>query len=142
MIKTFRGVVPDDSIDKINLHTNDGKTGYRIIKLQTIPQNVTTTTNEAIVKIYSKVQTTATATIDFNDPTLLAVSFWSNNADTHLQSEDMVTIFDKEIFNQDIYVTLVNVTSADPLNYYLELEQISLDLNESTVATLQSIRNA
>jgi len=142
MIKAFKGVVPDDTVQKINLHSNDGKTGYRIIKFQTIPQNVTTTTNEAIVKIYSKVQTTATADIDFSDTTLLAVSFWSNNADTHLQSEDTVTIFDKEIFNQDIYVTLVNVTSSDPLNYYLELEQISLDLNEATVATLQSIRNA
>jgi hypothetical protein len=141
MIKTFRGTIADDSIEKINLHTNDGKTGYRITKLQTIPQNVTTTTNEAIIKVYSKVQTSASADIDFTDQSLLAVSFWSNNADTHLQSEDTVTIFDKDIFNQDIYVTLVNVTSSDPLNYYLELEQISLDLNESTVATLQSIRN-
>jgi len=28
-----------------------------------------------------------------------------------------------------------------PMNYYLELEQIKLDLSESTVATLKDIRN-
>ena len=42
------------------------------------------------------------------------------------------------IFNQDIYVT--NYGSG-AMNYYIELEQIKLDLNENTVATLKDIRN-
>jgi hypothetical protein len=140
-IKSFRGLVADTGQDTISLHTNDGSTGYRVVKLQVIPQNVTTTTNEVIVKIYSRKQTSATATIDFSDQTLLGVAFWSNHADTHNQSEDYYVIFDNEIFNQDIYLTMVNVTSADPVSYYMELEQIKLGVNQNTVATLKDMRD-
>ena len=41
-------------------------------------------------------------------------------------------------FNQDIYITC---KSSGNMNYYMELEQIKLDLNENTVATLKDIRN-
>ena len=45
-------------------------------------------------------------------------------------------------FNQDIYITHTNLhADAGPVNYYIELEQIKLDLNENTVATLKDIRN-
>ena len=50
-------------------------------------------------------------------------------------------IFDNEIFNQDIYVCHKAVTGTHPINYYIELEQIRLDLSENTVATLKDIRN-
>ena len=50
-------------------------------------------------------------------------------------------IFDKEIFNQDIYITSKTITGSDEANYYIELEQVKLDLNENTVATLKDIRN-
>ena len=46
-----------------------------------------------------------------------------------------------EIFNQDIYITHVDSDASAPINYYIELEQIKLDLNENTVATLKDIRN-
>jgi hypothetical protein len=140
-IKTFRGKIADEAQDTIVLHTNDGSIGYRLLTLQVIPENITTTTNAQLLKVFKTPQTTTTATVDFSDQTLLGVAFWSNNADTHLQSEDMITIFDQEIFNQDIYLTMVNVTGSDPLNYYMELEQVKLDLNENTVATLKDIRN-
>ena len=45
------------------------------------------------------------------------------------------------IFNQDIYVTHKDVAVGQTVNYYIELEQIKLDLNENTVATLKDIRN-
>ena len=45
-------------------------------------------------------------------------------------------------FNQDIFVTCdTGSTSGESCNYYIELEQIKLDLNENTVATLKDIRN-
>jgi len=51
-------------------------------------------------------------------------------------------IFDSEIFNQDIYVTYADSQgSTGEMNYYIELEQVNLDLNENTVATLKDIRN-
>ena len=45
------------------------------------------------------------------------------------------------IFNQDIYLTHLESQGSSAVNYYLELEQIKLDLNENTVATLKDIRN-
>jgi len=48
MIKTFRGKIADDTQDTINLHTNDGKTGYRITKFQAMTgEDPTGTTIEA-----------------------------------------------------------------------------------------------
>jgi len=142
MIKSFRGLMVDGAQDIINLHTNDGKTGYRIVKLQTIQEDPGTQT-EHVVKIYSVSQSTIDDKINFSDGTLLAVSYL--NAGPSASSSTVaneVIIFDKEIFNQDIFITSKTLTGSDEANYYIELEQISLDLNEATVATLQSIRNA
>ena len=50
-------------------------------------------------------------------------------------------IFDQEIFNQDIFVTHKIRNGTGSVNYYIELEQISLTLDENTVATLKDIRN-
>ena len=52
-------------------------------------------------------------------------------------------MFDKEIFNQDIYITHHNQhdTDTSACNYYIELEQVKLDLSENTVATTKDIRN-
>ena len=36
MIKSFRGILADGAEERITLHTNDGKTGYRIVKFQII----------------------------------------------------------------------------------------------------------
>jgi len=65
----------------------------------------------------------------------------SGKADQTAYPEDVVVTFDREIFNQDIYVSHVEVAGAATVNYYLELEQVKLDLSESTIATLKDIRN-
>ena len=141
MIKTFRGLIADGSQDTVVLHTNDGSTGYRIVKLNVISTSPGTTASESVVKIYKVSQTSITATIDFNDNTLLAVGYWSA-ATSSGSPATMNIIFDREVFNQDIYITHSDVgPSGIACNYYLELEQIKLDLNESTAATLKDIRN-
>jgi len=142
-IKTFRGKIADGDQDTIVLHTRDGSTGYRIVKFQAMPETPTTVSAECVVKIFKVPQTgAATATVDFSDNTLLAVALWTSDSDTHQQSDDLHVIFDNEIFNQDIYVTHQNTAGgAADCNYYIELEQVKLDLNENTVATLKDIRN-
>jgi len=141
MIKSFRALMVNDTQQRITLHTNDGKTGYRIVKFQSIPATPGSTGVEAILKIYKIKQTTSTLTVDFSDGTLLGVSYYQDDAnEAYSSSQDI--IFDKEIFNQDIYITLKQGTGSHSMNYYLELEQVSLDLNGSTVATLQSLRSS
>jgi len=142
MIKTFRGMMVDGAQDTIVLHTNDGSTGYRIVKFQIMMEQPGNTAQESVVKIYKVEQATVptgAATIDFSDNTLLAAAF----QDTNVHPSDVV-IFDNEVFNQDIYITYTDNGggSNEDINYYIELEQIKLDLSENTVATLKDIRNA
>jgi len=151
MIKTFRGMLPGvqggsaGSVNTIVLHTNNGKTGYKIHNLELIQKSPGAANCEGLVIVWKTTPTAAqitATTIDFSDNTILAVAFYSANTTSQSYPEDMTVIFDKDIVNQDIYLTYIDVSTVnDDMNYYLELEQISLDLNESTVATLQSLRN-
>ena len=139
-IKTFRGLITDGEQDTVILHSNDGSIGYRVKKLQVIPEDPAGTSGEITLKIYKVSQTTVTDKIDFSDQTLLGCAYYSGNANPNYP-HDSVIIFDSEIFNQDIYITQKDTNDQAKVNYYMELEQIKLDLNENTVATQKDIRN-
>jgi len=139
-IKTFRGLMTDDTQDTIVLHTNDGSTGYRIVKFQVMGPN-NNTNFEHVVKIYKISQTTVSTDIDFSDNTLLAAAIVGSDDSRSILTTPVI-IFDNEIFNQDIYVTNKGHDNTTNINYYIELEQIKLDLNENTVATLKDLRNS
>jgi len=146
MIKTFRGKIADAAQDEIVLHTNDGSMGYRIVKFEIIGEAPGTDNVENVVKIYTVSQIiqgrSVDGLIDFSENTLLACAFWQYNSSNPAHSTPYQIIFDKMIFNQDIYVTQKDVSgNAQLSNYYIELEQVKLDLSESTVATLKDIRN-
>tara|TARA_Y100000310_G_scaffold98713_1_gene96511 strand:- start:205 stop:648 length:444 start_codon:yes stop_codon:yes gene_type:complete len=139
-IKSFRGKIADGSIDTISLHTNNGAVGYRIKKLQLLPAVSAAADVSMTLKIYSIPQTTATDNIDFSDNTLLGVAILNNaTASNDLFSDKAV--FDNMIFNQDIYITYTEGVGTVAGNYYIELEQIKLDLNDNTMATLKDIKN-
>ena len=141
MIKTFRGLIADGAQDTIPLRSNDGSTGYRVVKFELMGQEPGIINYESIVKIYKVAQTLpTTGTIDFSDQTLLGAAYLEGH-DEHAYPETLSVIFDREIFNQDIYITHKEVKSANPVNYYLELEQIKLNLDENTVATLKNLKN-
>jgi hypothetical protein len=139
-IKTFRGKIIDGGQDTIVLHTNDGSTGYRIVKFQIMTAAPGTVRAEHVVKIYKTLQTTVDGLIDMSNQTLLAAAEYAEDSGAYTAGP-LVVIFDQEIFNQDIYVTHAEVNSSQAVNYYIELEQVKLDLNENTVATLKDIRN-
>jgi len=142
-IKTFRGLLTDGAQDTIVLHTNDGSTGYRIVKFQIMPKLPGSVAAEHVVQIWKIAQSsvpTSDPPVDFSDQTLLAAAVVGNSTNNRLLS-NMEIIFDNEIFNQDIYVTHTDDNAAEACNYYIELEQVKLDLNENTVATLKDIRN-
>ena len=142
-IKSFRGLIADGGIDTISLHTNNGSTGYRIVKFHLMvhnPGDGSLGSYEHVVQIFKIPQTTASATVNFSDNNLLAAGLCFGN--TSPQFNDTTSIlFDNEIFNQDIYITHVDEDAATPVNYYIELEVVKLALDENTVATLKNIRN-
>jgi len=139
MIKTFRGLLADGAQETIALHTNDGSVGYKIVKFAMIGNFPGTTEQESIIKIYKVAQTTIDNVCDFSDNTLLAAGFYSS--DDNVDPPTTLITFDQEIFNQDIYITHSEVNGVRGCNYYIELEQVSLDINQSTTATLKDIRN-
>ena len=143
-IKSFRGKLTDGAQDTIVLHTNDGSTGYRIVKFDIIAATpVTSGPAEHVVQIWKVKQdtpSTTTVDIDFSNNVLLAAATWTGS-DNPIYSNQQQVVFDNEIFNQDIYITHTNTDGDDAVNYYLELEQVKLSLDENTVATLKDIRN-
>ena len=140
MIKTFRGILADGETNRIRLSTKKGKIGYRIIKFQTIPFKPGQTDNESTITIY-KIDFTPLATIDLADGNILGVSFFSSNDVAQESPEDMTVIFEREIFNQDIYIGNQDSQSgALAMNYYLELETETLTDNAAALSTLRDIR--
>ena len=140
-IKSFRGKLANSTQDTIVLHTNTGSTGYRIKKFQVIPTDPFTGNSEYVCKIYTISQSSYTTDIDFSDNTLLAAAAVNDTAGWGGNLPDDNVIFDNTTFNQDIFISLKNAAGTDGLNYYIELEQVKLSLDENTVATLKDIRN-
>jgi hypothetical protein len=141
-IKSFRGLIANGDQQTIALSTNNGSVGYKIVKFEIMTNEPGNAQQELIVKIYKIPQSTvptASAKIDFSDNTLLAAGMFIQSTTEYMHTQ--TTIFDNEIFNQDIYVTHTDNDGSDPVNYYIELEQMKLALDENTVATLKDIRN-
>jgi len=139
MIKTFRGRLADNEQEKIRLSTKKGKIGYKIVKFQLMFADIGTSV-KSVVKVFKVSQSSVTNTIDFSDHNMLACGILSGKADQTQYPEDMLTIFEQEVFNQDIYITHADVAGSHLVNYYLELESFTMTDNAATVSTLRDIR--
>ena len=139
MIKTFRGLLLDGAEDKIRLSTKKGKIGYKIIKFQVIPNEPGAVSYESVVTV-NKVTFAPLLTIDLSDANILAVAYWSGSAVPSQPQESSVIVFEQEIFNQDIYIGHNGTDAGMTMNYYIELEPITLTDNAAAVSTLRDIR--
>ena len=139
-IVSFRGQLADLAQETINLETIRGQKGYKIIKFELMPANPGGQDSVNIVKLYLTEQTTIDALVDFSDPRLLAAGVVQNTA-SYAYGEYNVITFDNIIFNQDIYISNKDYAVGEAINYHIELEQMDLNMDEATVATLKNIRN-
>jgi len=143
-IKSFRGKLITTTAagvvsDTIPLSTNNGSTGYRIKKFELMGSNGNET-YESVVEIHT-INKNTTGIIDFEDNTLLAAGIYQDSSTNGILADSQI-IFDNITFNQDIYISYIESGAATTgINYHIELEQVKLDLNENTVATLKDIRN-
>lgn len=145
-IISYRGLLADGEQDIINLHTNDGKTGYKIVKLDVFPENPGHTADkELLVTVWSVEQATHAAgpatTVDFNNQELLAVGYFTENSSGSVVTNPAVVIFDNRIVNQDIFVINQDQSTGESANYYIELEQIDLTEDQALVAIIKNLRN-
>jgi len=136
----------DGAQDTIVLHTNDGTTGYRIVKFEAMPEKTGRLTGKHIMQIFSSERTatevTASDDTDFSNQELLGVLYVNNSTSGGAYPPAVAIVVDNRIFNQDIYITHIDSGGSASCNYHIELEQVTLDLNENTVATLKDIRNS
>ena len=139
-IKTFRSRIADGDTKRIRLGTNNGLTGYKVKKFQCIGADLFgSQSHEIVFKLFTAEPGTPTAEVNLDNPLLIAVTTYSSHDNAHLYGEDTTIIIDNVKFNQDVYVTLVN-KQGNPANFYLELEQVKLNIDEATVATLKDMR--
>ena len=141
-IKTYKGKLPIGEQEKIHLSTNDGLTGYKLKDFRVMASVPGSATATFVAKVYLTDQTgNIAATVDFSDADLLGVSFANFSSSVNSPSYETI-IFDKETFNQDIFIYITDPDGGtQPGNFYIELEQFSLDLNTSTYHTLKNIRS-
>ena len=144
-IISYRGLLRNGQQDTIPLHTNDGKTGYKIVKFQVMSETPSLSgTTENIVQVWkvkqSSIPSAGNVRIDFSDITLIAAGYWIGS-DNPIYAKSEQVIFDNEIFNQDIYVTNRDTDGDDNVNYYIELEQVPLTEDQALVAIVKNLRN-
>jgi len=140
-VVSFRGLMADGQIDKLSLATNNGLTGYRITKFQMIPEKPGGSDHKFVIQIFKTDPVTASSTVNFSDNRLLGAGEVEDNPASHYPASSAGIVFDNEKFNQDIYITCKDISDGESCNYYIELEQMKLALDEQTVATLKDIRN-
>ena len=143
VVKTYRGLLAHGGQDRIRLQTIKGKVGYRIMKFEIMTDNPGTSDFESIVKIYKTEQSSVDGAVNFTEDTLLAAVTAAGDATSNNYPTHITTIFDQEIFNQDIYVTHAEVSGNNPgSNYYIELEVIPLDDAGAEYTTLKDMRQS
>jgi len=143
MIKTYRGLLADGDQDKIRLTTTDGLTGYRITKFQLMFYDAVTSI-KSVVQIWKTeqdaVSDVTTGIVNFEKPELLAAAMLSGKADQTAYPEDLVVVFDSELFNQDIFITHSEIAGVAAVNYYIELEKFKLSTVQAEALIVKSLR--
>ena len=138
---SYRGLLQPSAQDEILLSTKKGEVGYRITKFQIISNLPFQASDEHIVQIWKKAPASGTGSIDFSNNRLLASGVINNDSAGYRYSTTDVIIFDRDIINQDIYITHKNADGTSACNYYIELDVIKLNEQEAMVATIMNIRN-
>ena len=143
---SFRGQLPIGVEERISLHTITGQTGYQITKFQILSSTPGAGDVEFIAQIYKTENVNnVNTTPDFSNNRLLGVVFYQDKAISSSVSSlrnSSTIIFDNEIFNQDVFINVTDAAGGTvAANYYIEMKQMDLALDEATVATLKDIRN-
>ena len=136
----YRGTLSVGTEERIKLSTLNGKTGYKITKFQIISTAPGTVDQEIVCKVMDKKDSNIGAVVEFTNSNLLAVSYISEGASVAYPLDSTI-IIDNKKFNQDIFVSVSSANSStQPVNYYIELESMSLSDLEASYLTLQNIR--
>jgi len=125
---------------KISIQGSVGSIAWRITKFQAIGERPGDTTYESIVKLYREEQTSVDGLINFDDNQLLGVALWTSHSTAPNYADDMTVIFDNALFSRNIYVTHIEMNGAAAVNYYIELEEVTLSTTGKAQLALAAAR--
>jgi hypothetical protein len=138
-IKTFRGMLANETQERIHISGGEHDIGYRIHKFVIMP-NQPKNDYEVTAKIYANKQALPLVHADqvnFNEDNLLAAAFTGLASGAYAGAK--IVIFDNQVFNQDIFIQcLDSAGSPQSVNYYLELEEIKMPKNEQAVVNFKA----
>ena len=137
MIKTFKGSLAGGDQERIRLGTTQGKVGYKIVDFRTMLADPMDASGKSVVKAYVREQSSVVNSIDFTESDLLAVSVLSHSTTSGAGTFNLI-VFDNNVVNQDIYITAS--ANPGPVNYYLELETITLTEQGAEYTTIKDLR--
>ena len=136
-IKTFRGLLNDLQQDRIYLAGGEVDKGYKITKFELIAAAPASQDSVNIVKITTTKQSTPTAAIDFNDDSLLAAGVMQSTS-SYAYGEYTAVVFDQVVVNQDIFIANKDYATGEGVNYYLELEEVTMSKGEQAVVNFNA----
>ena len=137
---SFKGTLPIGVEQQIDLKTLKGKVGYQIKQFQVISTTPGAVVSELVGKITKVKDPNIGPSINFTNSDLMAISYTQETTSSSGGSNQII-IFDNEITNQNIFVSISDAGSGTtPANYYIELETMALSDLETTKLTLQNIR--
>ena len=138
---TFKGAIPPGLQDKLKLSTLNGKTGYKITKFEQLQGRPGTDNVELVAQIFTRDQTgSITSDVDFTDGDLLGVNYYKAGSSSSSPTTTQI-IFDSEITNQDIFITMADAAGGTQWgNYFIELETVALTDIQATQLTLKALR--
>jgi len=123
-VHSFRGHLEDGEQDEINIEGSVGAIAWRITKFEIMGPQPRIDANST-VKIYREFQSSIVETVDFNQDQLLAAAIL--NDDTGATSLPApIIIFDNALFVRNIYVSQKGDTYTPDINYYIELEEVTV----------------
>jgi hypothetical protein len=138
-IKSFRGMLANETQQRIHIAGGKDDIGYRIHKFVIMP-NQSQNDYEITAKIYANKQALPLVhgnQVDFNQDNLLAAAFTGLASGAYAGAKTVV--FDNEVFNQDIFIQSVDSAgSPQSLNYYLELEEVKMSNPEAAVVNYKA----
>tara|TARA_Y100001963_G_C6560512_1_gene344078 strand:- start:179 stop:613 length:435 start_codon:yes stop_codon:yes gene_type:complete len=135
-IKTFRGRLLNDTQERIYLAGGEADKGYRITKFQVMGINENTD-YEATVQIFKQKQTSFSDDVNFDDDTLLGAIVYSDSTSGG-EFASQTIIFDQEVVNQDLYIAASGPTLNNPMNYYIEMEEVTMSKSEQAVVNFNA----
>jgi len=128
-VHSFRGLLEDGGQEKIRIQGSVGAIAWRIVKFAAFPNLPGTTDWESTLQVFREEQTSIsvdTATVNFDDDQLLAAIYYPDSADLRYNAGSTTVVFDNMLFVRNIWVTHTNTGGTDSMNYYIELEEVTV----------------